>query len=154
LPAGVLVLAASALWGGPGALDGLRAAEARVTGRPEVREACSFRLRTGLPCLGCGGTRALSAVARGEIRRGFAANPLGASVGLAAWAVLGAAASSVLLGKARPLYWTLGLVATALPVAFVATAVLWWQATSTGSAHRNQPAQSQIEQSRPAGGEP
>jgi hypothetical protein len=143
LPAGVLVLAASALWGGPGALDGLRAAEARVTGRPEVREACSFRLRTGLPCLGCGGTRALGAVARGDIQRGFAANPLGASVGIAAWALVAAALASLLLGRSRPLYWTIGMVAAALPIAFLATAVLWWQTVGRSAwDHRERPAAS------------
>jgi len=127
LAGGVLVLAAAGLWGGPPALDVLRAAEARLTGRPELVEACSFRLRTGLPCLGCGGTRALAAVARGDVRRGWATNPLGACIGLATWALLGGALLSLVLGKARPLHWTIGLVAAALPLAFLASAIVWWQ---------------------------
>jgi len=137
---GVLALAGAGLWGGPPALDALRAAEARVTGRPEIREACSFRLRTGLPCLGCGGTHALAAVARGDIRRGFAANPLGACVGVAAWALVGVALLSLLVGRSRPVWWTIGAVAAALPVAFVVTAVLWWQAVGRSAWDERSPA--------------
>jgi hypothetical protein len=136
LPAAVLVFAAAGLWGGPAGLDELRAVEARLTGRPEIREACSFRLRTGLPCLGCGGTHALGAVARGDIRRGFAANPLGATVGLAGWALVGGALASLLFGRARPLYWTIGLVSAALPAAFIASAVLWWHTVGRSARDR------------------
>jgi Protein of unknown function (DUF2752) len=123
----VLAVAAAGLWLGPSALDGVRAAEARFTGRPELAQACSFRHRTGLACLGCGGTRALAAVARGDLRRGFATNLLGAAVGLAAWVLLASALASLVLGQARLLYWALGLVSAALPLALLVSAVVWWQ---------------------------
>jgi hypothetical protein len=135
----VAVLAGSALWLGPPALDALRAVEARVTGRPELVEACSFRLRTGLPCLGCGGTRALAAVARAELRRGFATNPLGASIGLLAWVLLGSALTSFVLGHPRPLYWAIGFSSAALPLALLASAFLWWQAVRAPSALHHPP---------------
>jgi hypothetical protein len=128
----VLAVAAAGLWLGPWALDGLRAAEARFTGRPELAQVCSFRLRTGLPCLGCGGTRALAAVARGDLRRGFARNPLGAAVGLAAWVLLASAMASLVLGQAQLLYWALGLVSAALPLALLVSAVVWWQSVQEG----------------------
>jgi len=137
-PLAVIVLAAAAagLWLGPSALDGLRAAQAGWTGRPELTQACSFRLRTGLPCLGCGGTRALAAVARGDVRRGFTTNPLGAAVGLAGWILLASAMASLMLGQARLLYWALGLVSAALPLALLVSAVVWWQTVRTQSTVR------------------
>ncbi|NNE90225.1 MAG: DUF2752 domain-containing protein [Verrucomicrobiales bacterium] len=37
---------------------------------------CGFRTVTGLPCLGCGGTRSMMALSRGEVVSSFLFNPL------------------------------------------------------------------------------
>lgn len=40
------------------------------------RLVCPFRIATGLPCPGCGGTHAAVALADGDVVRAWAANPL------------------------------------------------------------------------------
>src|SRR5438270_11726621 len=72
------------MFGAP-ALDALRRVESRWTGEPA--DVCAFKLRYGVPCLGCGGTHAFSYAARGEIARAFRANLLGASIAVVAWLV-------------------------------------------------------------------
>jgi hypothetical protein len=37
---------------------------------------CAFKATTGLPCVTCGGTRALRALTRGEVAQAFWLNPL------------------------------------------------------------------------------
>lgn len=63
--------------------------------------ACPFRAATGLPCLTCGGTRAVRALVQLDLGSAFAMNPLVTVLGL-----LGAAyvvhAIRVLFGRARP----------------------------------------------------
>jgi hypothetical protein len=53
---------------------------------------CPFRMLTGLPCPACGGTRALAALALGNLRQSLAFNPL---VSLAALGIVAAATSSL-----------------------------------------------------------
>src|SRR5204863_601471 len=87
LGAFVLAVCGGALWlGGVGSLQAAQRLEAAATGsRAPAPYVCSFRARTGQPCLGCGGTTAFEAAARGRWRDAAAANPLGAFAGLAAW---------------------------------------------------------------------
>jgi len=44
---------------------------------------CPFKLATGLPCLGCGCTRAFHFAVRGELAPAFSASPLGAMLAFA-----------------------------------------------------------------------
>jgi hypothetical protein len=48
------------------------------------RVICPFRHLTGIPCLTCGGTRALLALTRGEVQAAFLWNPLVAVFAIAA----------------------------------------------------------------------
>ena len=121
----VLALCVGLLAGGAPAIDALRGAVASVTGEPTV---CTFRARTGHDCLGCGGTRAFGHVARGHLVAGFRANPLGAMVGIAAWALTAAALVSLWQRRARPLGLAAAAAMVALGVTFVVHALLWWRA--------------------------
>jgi hypothetical protein len=47
--------------------------------------ACPFHALTGLPCPGCGATRALVALAQGDVVRAIGWNPLATSVFVSAW---------------------------------------------------------------------
>ena len=75
------------------------------TGRfaPEV-VFCPFRALTGLPCLTCGGTRALAALASGRITEAVALNPLVAltAAGLITLALIDATRR---LARRPPLRW-------------------------------------------------
>ncbi len=76
------MLALATLAGGPWALDRLRQVNAAWHGESaDEALVCSYRLRTGLPCIGCGGTRAFQLTSRGEWRAAFTTNLLGASTG-------------------------------------------------------------------------
>lgn len=133
-PLGALLAAASglALAAGPSALDWLRAG-APDTAAPVV---CSFKAATGLPCLGCGGTRALARMARGDWRGAVQANPLGAFGGLSLWLLAAAGALASLSDRPRPLILALGLLVALAPGAFVWNLVWWWQALPPGSLMR------------------
>lgn len=48
------------------------------------RLICPFRHITGIPCFTCGGTRAVLALARGDVRAAFVWNPLVAASAIAA----------------------------------------------------------------------
>ena len=52
---------------------------------------CPFRALTGLPCLTCGGTRAMAALARGDLQAALSFNPL---VSLTALALVAFACAS------------------------------------------------------------
>jgi hypothetical protein len=59
-----------------------------ASGHDELpRLLCPFREITGIPCVGCGGTRAMLALARGDLQAAFSWNPLVASAAIAgvAW---------------------------------------------------------------------
>jgi hypothetical protein len=73
-----------------------------AAGRDEVFHLiCPFRHLTGVPCLGCGGTRALLALARGDLQLALTWNPLVAIGALAAVVWLAYAAVVTLLGARR-----------------------------------------------------
>jgi hypothetical protein len=105
--------------------EGSAAAARRVQGAPEG-EVCSFRVETGAPCLGCGGTAAFGHAARGRFARAAVANPLGAWAGAAAWVLL--AASGLTLAGAGTGFLRAALlgIAATLPAAFVVNAIAWW----------------------------
>jgi len=112
----------SVLWAAPPACDALRGDEPGSRGA----RVCSFRARTGYPCLGCGGTTALALTARGDFRRAMAANPLGAFVGLAAWATVVGAGLSMSTARGGFLKAALLFAVVSLPLAFLVNAVYWW----------------------------
>ena len=62
---------------------------------------CTFRMITGVPCLTCGGTRSLTAVAHLDLAAAFLMNPLVALAGLAAAAYVVHAAGVWALGWPR-----------------------------------------------------
>lgn len=128
---GALVLACSglALDSGAAGLDWLRSV-GTSEGAPAL---CSFKAATGVPCLGCGGTRALARMAHGDWRGAVAANRLGAFGGLALWLLGAAGALALLSGRLRPLGLALWLLLALAPGAFVWNLVSWWQALPPGT---------------------
>lgn len=66
--------------GAPGAIFGLVVAAIFVARLSEHWHLpfmkCAFKATTGLPCVTCGGTRALRALSRGELAEAFWLNPL------------------------------------------------------------------------------
>ncbi len=131
---GVLLLGAAlgfALMGSSALVALGRAQNWLATGHASA-PVCSYRTRTGQPCLGCGGTRALELAARGELREAWRVNPLGAWAAVVAWltALMGAAA--VFTGNGTWLKraaWTLAVTG---PLAFVWTLAWWWRALPSG----------------------
>ena len=71
LAAFVFAVCGGALWlGGAGSLQAAQRIEALSQGRGAPAPfVCSFRQRTGHPCLGCGGTEAFGEASRLSIRR-------------------------------------------------------------------------------------
>ena len=130
LGAFVLALSALALESGPAGLDWLRSAGTSARGAPAL---CSFKAATGVPCLGCGGTRALARMAHGDWRGAVAANRLGAFGGLALWLLGAAGALALLCDRLRPLGLALWLLLALAPGAFVWNLVNWWQALPPGT---------------------
>jgi hypothetical protein len=68
----------------------------------ELGWACPFRAATGIPCATCGMTRALVALAHGDVPRALGASPLGALLAAGAWAFALAAGLRLLLGLGWP----------------------------------------------------
>ena len=66
-----------------------------------VPVGCVFKAVSGWPCLTCGGTRALAALAAGEVLQAARANPLVCGVGLVAGAWTPLALASALFGWPR-----------------------------------------------------
>lgn len=62
---------------------------------------CVFKAVTGWPCPTCGGTRALAALAAGEVLQALRANPLVCGAGLAAGAWTPLALASAVFGWPR-----------------------------------------------------
>ena len=96
-------------------------------------QVCSFRARTGAPCLGCGGTEAFGHASRGRFVRAVVANPLGAWSGAAAWAFLVASGLTLAGSGTRALRLAFLSVAATLPAAFVVNAFAWWASLPPGS---------------------
>jgi hypothetical protein len=93
---------------------------------------CSFRQRTGMPCLGCGGTRALRLASRGDLRGALRANPLGAWAAVVVWLTALGAAATVLTGESTWLRRAAWITAVTVVPAVVGTFVWWWRALPSG----------------------
>lgn len=126
LAASILALSLAGLFAGGFALDVLRGADPWPGARGRGPHVCSFRLQTGRPCLGCGGTRALRKMSQGDWRGALAANPLGAFAGLAAWLVAAGALGSTVTGRSSLVKISLGITAALTPAAFVWNGLSWW----------------------------
>jgi hypothetical protein len=135
LAAFVLAACGATLWlGGAGSLRVALAARAWTEGdRAPAPYACSFRQRTGVPCMGCGGTTAFGLAARGHAAEALAANPLGAFAGLGAWALALAASLTLVSGAPFWLARAGGAVLLLLPVAFIVNALVWWASLPPGA---------------------
>jgi hypothetical protein len=73
-----------------------------ASGHEELpRLLCPFRHLTGIPCVACGGTRAILALTRGEVQTAFLWNPLVAVSALVALAWLLYAAVVTVLATPR-----------------------------------------------------
>ncbi len=87
--------------------------------------ACAFHALTGLPCPGCGTTRAVLALARLDVAAAFAFNPL-AALGLAGGFLVAAAALPwVALGGPLPLVRGGGLPPRLRVLAGIVLAAQW-----------------------------
>lgn len=96
------------------------------------QRVCPFEQRTGIPCMGCGGTRAFARMARGDLAAAFRANRLGACFGLLGWLVAAGALVSLVSGRRKALVAALVASAALVPVAFVWNAVAWWRSLPPG----------------------
>lgn len=67
-----------------------------------VAHVCLWKRVTGLPCAGCGGTRAADALLHGDLVAAFVMNPA-VSAGILLFALLAAYACGVLLFRLKPL---------------------------------------------------
>ncbi|HVF42774.1 MAG TPA: DUF2752 domain-containing protein [Pyrinomonadaceae bacterium] len=111
LPITSAVFAASALWR-PGELPGF--------------VLCPFRALTGLPCPGCGMTRAFCALGHGDLSAAFGYNPLAPFVFAAALVVWAHALSTVLrLERPRAALERLKPTQRAAGV-MLAVTLAWW----------------------------
>jgi hypothetical protein len=131
LAAMIFVVCLALLVLGEGSVAAARHAQG-LTGTATA-QVCSFRARTGAPCLGCGGTEAFGHAARGRFVRAIVANPLGAWSGAAAWGLLLGSGLTLLGGGTRVLRSVLLFVAATLPAAFVVNAFAWWASLPPGS---------------------
>jgi hypothetical protein len=131
LAAMIFAVCLGLLFLGEGSVAAARRAQG-LSGSPTA-QLCSFRARTGAPCLGCGGTEAFGHASRGRFVRAMVANPLGAWSGAAAWALLFASGLTLASGGARALRLAFLSVAATLPAAFVVNAFVWWASLPSGS---------------------
>lgn len=63
---------------------------------------CAWKRLTGLPCVGCGGTRAVDSLVRGDIAGALAMNPA-ALIGVMFFAALAVYAGGILILRLEPL---------------------------------------------------
>lgn len=98
-------------------------------GRP-----CEFRVQTGQPCVGCGGTHALHAAVRGDFRSAARANILGAFAGAALWLVVVASSLSLMTGWPHFLRWCVVVLGLTAPIAFAVGVARWWMGLPPGPA--------------------
>ena len=129
----VLVVTGTAAGLGPRLFEAAYAVNAWSTGTRGAPAICAFRARTGLPCVGCGGTRAFRLGMRGAFPGAVAANPLGAFSAAAVWAVALGAGGALLSGRTAALKVPLITTAVLLPFVFVATFVWWWWGLPPGA---------------------
>ena len=102
------------------------ARRAQGLGADPAAEICSFRAKTGAPCLGCGGTEAFGHAARGRFARAAVANPLGAWTGAVVWTLLAACGLTFAGAGTALLRAALFGIAVTLPAAFFVNAIAWW----------------------------
>jgi hypothetical protein len=132
-----VALAGVLLWLGDRSLPVLHAATAWMEGGdPSSPFVCSYRAKTGHPCVGCGGTTAFGLASRGRFVAAARANLLGAFAGAAAWLLFGAAALAAASGRAAVLRWTAALVGLSAPIVFVVSLVAWWSSLPAGPGGR------------------
>ena len=131
LAAMIFVVCATLLALGETSASVARAAQG-TAGEPDA-QICSFRARTGAPCMGCGGTEAFGHAARGRFLSAAVANPLGAWTGAMMWAFLLASGLTLAGGGTKPLRMAFFFAAVTLPAAFVVNAFAWWASLPPGS---------------------
>ncbi len=90
----------------------------------DIRYSLCLSRRMGLPCPGCGMTRALAHLAKGEWREALTAHPF--SPVLAAELVLGWLLWGVPVGRQSRRIWPAGLTPTVLVLANLALLVALW----------------------------
>ena len=104
---------------------------ARLLPLLEIHSECPFRLMTGLPCVTCGMTHALVALARGDLAAAWAASPLGVLLAGGAWLYSLLDLARVALGLPWPTIpqraWRV-LAVAALSAAALNWAWMLWQA--------------------------
>jgi hypothetical protein len=88
------------LWGAVGLATAVVALLAWATGSI-VLPVCVFKAVTGVPCITCGSTRAIAALAAGEVLAAVRWNPLAAAAALAAVVYVPYAALTGLAGSRR-----------------------------------------------------
>lgn len=88
-------------------------------------QLCAFRLWTGLPCPGCGMTRALHRLTQGDIAASFGFHPLAVVLAAGACAMLAGAVAGVATGH-DPVWRVFERRATVIVAAFVASLVAVW----------------------------
>jgi hypothetical protein len=87
---------------------------------------CRSLVETGVPCVGCGGTRALERALAGDVWGAMLMNVFGAFAGVTLWALLLASALSLATGWPRFLKWFVVVFGLGAPAAFGVEVVLWW----------------------------
>jgi len=127
----VLVACLGALAEGPAMLEAEARLRAHLGGPAFEGTECSFRRRTGLPCMGCGGTRAFERAARGDVSGALSLNPLGAWTALSAGMLAIGAAAAISTRRERIFVVLLVVVSATAPAAVLGNALRWWLSTGT-----------------------
>jgi len=122
----LLALSLGLLAGGEPLLD----AAARLSGTEGA--VCPYRLATGRPCMGCGGTHAFARAARGEFGEALRLNWLGAGAGVLLWAVAGLALLAFSSGAGGFLRAAAIVSGVGGATVFIANAVRWWLISQGG----------------------
>ena len=91
------------------------------------RTLCPFALMTGIPCPGCGLTRSIAGLARGDLAASLSMHPFGAVLVMEA-IVLGIA------GYRQPRIFTkTWAIVVVLGINFLALLAIWWLRWSSGT---------------------
>jgi hypothetical protein len=86
---------------------------------------CSWKAVTGVPCAGCGGTRAGTLLLSGDLVGALAINPLATIIAIVSIALAGYSAC-VLMGLKKPIRFGLGSLPVNLPLLAIAIIVANW----------------------------
>jgi len=101
-------------------------ATARLLPVERMLPACIFRRITGLPCLTCGGTRAIVHLSQGNLLVSLALNPLISMILLGAIVLLIAGVAALLLDLPRPILILSRREGTMLRVIIAAMIAIHW----------------------------